>query len=101
MRCEGLGPTVDSDTVRLQPDGLHIEATNVADAVVVAVDPADGTVEAIVHPFETVTEEFVADVPEGPLWIGCRVLNEQGEIEGGPQDVPEAYVQVTVVPAEG
>jgi hypothetical protein len=101
MRCEGLGPAVDSDTVQLQADGLHIEATNVADAVVVAVDPEDGTVEAIVHPFETVTEEFVADVPEGALWIGCRVLNEQGEIEGGPQDVPEAYVQVTVVPAEG
>ena len=101
MRCEGLGPAVDAGVVQLQADGLHIEATNVADAVVVAVDPADGTVEAIVHPFETVTEEFVADVPEGPLWIGCRVLNEQGEIEGGPQDVPEAYVQVTVVPAEG
>ena len=101
MRCEGLGPAVDADTVRLQPDGLHIEATNVADAVVVAVDPEDGTVEAIVHPFETVTEEFVVDVPEGAFWIGCRVLNEQGEIEGGPQDVPQAYVQVTVVPAEG
>lgn len=100
MRCEGLGPAVDADTVQLQPDGLHIEATNVGDAAVVAVDPQVGTIEAVVHPFETVTEEFVVDVPEGPLWIGCRVLNEQGEIEGGPEDVPDAYVQVTVVPAE-
>ncbi len=101
MRCEGLGPAIDADTVRLQPDGLHIEATNVADATVMAIDPQDGTVEAIVYPFETVTEEFVVDVPAGPLWIGCRVPNEQGEIEGGPQDVPDAYIQVTVLPAEG
>lgn len=101
MRCEGLGPAIDADTVRLQPDGLHIEATNVADAVVVVIDPEDGTVEAIVHPFETVTERLVVDVPAGQLWIGCRVLNEQGEVEGGPEDVPEAYVSVTVLPAEG
>jgi hypothetical protein len=101
MRCEGLGPAVDADTVRLQPDGLHIEAMNVADAAVVAIDPQDGTIEAVVHPFETVTEEFVVDVREGPVWIGCRVFNEQGKIEGGPQDVPDAYVQVTVVGAEG
>jgi hypothetical protein len=101
MRCEGLGPAVDADTVQLQPDGLHIEATNVADAVVIAIDPEDGTIEAIVHPFETVTERLVVDVPAGQLWIGCRVLNEQGEVEGGPEDVPEAYVSVTVLPAEG
>jgi hypothetical protein len=101
MRCEGLGPAVDADTVQLQPDGLHIEATNVADAVVIAIDPEDGTVEAIVHPFEAVTERLVVDVPAGQLWIGCRVLNEQGEVEGGPEDVPEAYVSVTMLPAEG
>jgi hypothetical protein len=101
MRCEGLGPSVDSDTVRLQPDGLHIVATNVGDAAVVAVEPQNGSTEAVVHPFETVTEEFVVDVPEGSVWIGCRVLNEQGEIEGGPQDVPDAYIQVMVLAAEG
>jgi hypothetical protein len=101
MRCEGLGPAVEADTVRLQPDGLHIQATNVGDAAMVAVEPQNGSTEAVVHPFETVTEEFVVDVAEGSVWIGCRVPNEQGEVEGGPQDVPEAYVQVTVVPAEG
>ncbi len=100
MRCEGLGPAVDADTVQLQPDGLHIEATNVADAVVIAIDPEDGTIEAILHPFETVTERLVVAVPAGQLWIGCRVLNEQGEVEGGPEEVPQAYVSVTVVPAE-
>jgi len=100
MRCEGLGPAVDADTVRLQPDGLHIEATNVADAAVVAIHREEGNLEAIVHPFDTVTEEFVVDVPAGALSIGCRGMNEQGEIEGGPLEWPDAYVEVTVVPAE-
>ncbi|MGH2673486.1 MAG: hypothetical protein ACRDHC_10960 [Actinomycetota bacterium] len=101
VRCEGLGPAVDADTVQLQADGLHIEATNVADAAVIAIDPEDGTVEAIVRPFETATEEFVVDVSPGPISIGCRVLNEQGELEGGPAEVPGAYLQVTVVPTDG
>lgn len=100
LRCEGLGPAVDADTVRLQPDGLHIEATNVADATVVALDPEDGTVEALVFPFETATEAIVADVPPGPLWVGCRVPDEQGEIAGGPSEIPDAYVLVTVLPTD-
>jgi hypothetical protein len=37
VRCQGLGPAVEADTVRLQSDGLHVEATNIAEARAVAV----------------------------------------------------------------
>ena len=61
---------------------------------------ADGTVEALVFPFESATETILADVSAGTLWVGCRVPDEQGEIAGGPDEVPDAYVRVTVVPSE-
>jgi hypothetical protein len=101
VRCEGFGPAVDSDTVRLQPDGLHIEATNVADAAAVVLSADDGSIPEDLLPFETATEEFVIDVPAGSYRFGCRVESQGGEIEGPPGGVQEPYVQVIVLPAEG
>ena len=99
MRCEGFGPAVDADTVQLQADGLHIEATNVADAAAVVVIADDGSVPEDLLPFETATEEFVLDVPAGSYRFGCRLEGQGGEIEGAPGDEP--YVQITVLRAEG
>lgn len=101
LRCEGLGPAVDVTSVRLRAEGLYVEATNVADATVVALDAETGNVEALLYPFESATETFVAEVGPGTLWVGCRVPNEQGEIVGGPAEVPDAYIRVTVLAAEG
>jgi hypothetical protein len=101
VRCEGLGPAVEADTVRLRSDGLHVEATNIAEARAVVVTTAEDSVGEIV-PFESLPERFVVDVPAGRLWIGCRGgQDEAGEIEGGPADVPDAYVEVNVLPMEG
>lgn len=101
LRCEGFGPAVDASTVRLQPDGVHIEASNIADAAAVAVDSSSGEIESFVAvEFDSVTEDLVLDVPSGTYWIGCRVPNEQGQIEGGHEEFPDAYVEVTVLPAE-
>ena len=101
VRCEGLGPAVDSTQVRLQEDGLHVAALNVADADVVEIRVDDPDRETFIHEtaFETAEETFV--VPgfgPGEIWIGCRVMNENGEIVGGPSDVPDAYVEVEVLP---
>jgi hypothetical protein len=99
LRCEGFGPAADSEYVRLQPDGLHIEATNVADAVAIVVSADDGSNPEDLLPFETATEEFVIDVPEGSYRFGCRVDDQGGEMEGAPEDLL-LYVQVIVLPAE-
>jgi hypothetical protein len=101
LRCEGFGPAADSDYVRLQSDGLHIEATNVADAAAIVLSADDGSIPEDLLPFETATENFVIDVPAGSYRFGCRVAGQGGEIEGPPADVVEPYVQVIVLPAEG
>jgi hypothetical protein len=99
MRCEGLGPAVDAPRVRLQPDGLHVEATNIAEATVVEVR-SDGSI-ASTTPFHSVTERFVADVAPGIVLIGCRVQDDAGDVVGGPEEFPDAYVEITVLPAGG
>lgn len=99
LRCEGFGPAADFEYVRLLSDGLHIEATNVADAAAVVVSAVDGSIPEDLLPFETATEEFVIDVPAGSYRFGCRVESQGGEIGGPPGDQP--YVQITVLPAEG
>jgi hypothetical protein len=110
VRCEGLGPAVDSTEVRLQEDGLHVEATNVADAEVVEIRAGDPGREAFIHQtaFESVGERIVigpfgeASWPSGSghVWVGCRVSDENGEIVGGPSEVPDAYVLIEVLPAD-
>jgi hypothetical protein len=101
LRCEGFGPAADSEYVRLQSDGLHIEATNVADASAIVVSADDGSIPEDLLPFETATEEFVIDVPAGSYRFGCRVESQGGELEGPPGGAQEPYVQVIVLPAEG
>jgi hypothetical protein len=101
LRCEGFGPAADSEYVRLQSDGLHIEATNVADAAAIVVSADDGSIPEDLFPFETATEEFVIGVPAGSYRFGCRVAGQGGEIEGPPGGRQEPYVQVIVLPVEG
>ncbi|MEX2421087.1 MAG: hypothetical protein WD670_04645 [Actinomycetota bacterium] len=99
LRCEGLGPAIDTPTVRLQPDGLHIEASNIADATVVDVR-AEGSDTPTLTPFLSVTERFVVDVGPGVVSIGCLVQDEGGNVVGGPDEFPLAYLEVTVLPVE-
>jgi hypothetical protein len=101
LRCEGLGPAIDTPTVRLQSDGLHIEATNVADATVISIEPQADIQEPVLVDVDSVTENIVLDVPPGTYWVGCRVPNEEGVVEGGHEEVPDAYGEVVVLPAEG
>ena len=53
------------------------------------------------RPFQSATERFVADVAPGVVSFGCLVQAEAGNIQGGPAEFPDAYVEVTVLPAEG
>ena len=99
LRCEGLGPAVDASTVRLQPDGFHIEASNIADATVVDVRPL-GSETPNLTPFLSVTERFVVDVGPGTVLIGCLVQDEEGNLVGGPDEFPLAYLDVEVLPVE-
>lgn len=96
----GVWAATDADRVRLQPDGLHVDATNVADATMTAIEPVDGHGDTIEHAFEMATETFVADVDPGEHRVGCRLPDEEGEVLGGPAEFPDRYVQVTVLPAD-
>jgi hypothetical protein len=101
VRCEGLGPAVDGTEVRLQEDGLHVDALNVAHAEVVEIRASGPDQEAFIHQtaFESPREVFVVpDLEPGPIWVGCRVTDENGEIVGGFEEVPDAYVPVEVLP---
>ena len=100
VRCEGLGPAVDLRRFTLQPDGLHVEASNIADAAAVVIENATGDVVAGPVMFDEVTESFVVPLEPGMYWFGCRVLDEAtGEIDGTHVERPEAYVEFEVLPA--
>src|SRR4029079_16252240 len=72
LRCEGLGSAVDNTQVRLQPDGLHVDAENVADADFVVLEPEDGSGTGV-EDFERANMPLVFDVDPGTYWLGCRV----------------------------
>jgi hypothetical protein len=95
LRCEGLGPAVDSEVVRLQPDGLHVEATNLEFASAVVGIHSDEAAETMIVPFEEATERFVWDVPPGSLQIGCRAEAETGS------EPADHLIEIDVLPAEG
>jgi hypothetical protein len=100
VRCEGLGPAADNTEVRLQEDGLHVDALNVAHAEVVEIRASGPDQEAFIHQtaFESPRESFVVpDLEPGRIWVGCRVTDENGEIVGGLGEVPDAYVEVEVL----
>jgi hypothetical protein len=96
LRCEGLGPAVHSDVVRLQADGLHVEATNVEHASAVIGVHSNEAAEAMIVPFEEATERFVWAIPPGPVQIGCRV---EGQVTGS--EPVDHLVEVEVLPADG
>jgi hypothetical protein len=99
VRCEGLGPVVDSTQVRLQEDGLHVDAMNVGDAEVVEIRQSVPDRDEFIHQtaFAQAEESFIVpDVEPGPIWVGCRVSDETGAIVGGPSEVPEAYYVQTI-----
>jgi hypothetical protein len=99
LRCEGLGPAVDNTQVRVQTDGLHVNAENVADADFVIVESDDGSVGSAVEDFAAATMPLVFDIEHGVYWIGCRTYDENGSLEGSHLDHPEAYVRIDVLPA--
>jgi hypothetical protein len=100
VRCEGLGPAVDRSTVRLGADGLDVEATNVADAEVVLIEDDEGNVVGEPVPFTEVTERFHVALEPGAYWVGCRVPNEQGEIDGSHVGSAGGYVGFEVLAAD-
>jgi hypothetical protein len=104
VRCEGLGPAVDATRVRLQRDGLHVDAVNVAHADLVELVPAFPTAGDWLHrvTFEKATETFVVpDAQPGDTWVGCFVTDERGDVVGPTgEDFGQSYVTVEVLPAE-
>ena len=100
-RCEGLGTAIDADAVVAQPDGLvHILAENVADAALITLESGDGPVVGATWGFDTAKIDVAAELEPGIYWIGCRVTDEQGDVDGGRAEHPEAYVVFEVLPPE-
>ena len=105
VRCEGLGPAVDATQVRLQAGGLHVDVVNVADAEVVEIRREDPQREAFLYQSEFSLPQMEVVIPSsdlgpGEIFVGCRVTDENGDVVGGPAEVPDAYVLVEVLPAE-
>lgn len=103
VRCEGLGPVIDADKIHLQPDGLHIEATNVADASFVTIEHDDGTVVPEIIVFKHVTMRMTVDIEPGTYWVGCSP-DSNGGVDETPiprVEAPGLYVPFEVLPAEG
>lgn len=103
VRCEELGPAVEATLVRLQEDGLHVEALNVAHADVVEIRSPDAGRDAFAHQtaFDEAEESFV--VPRfgpGEVWVACRLTDENGKLVGGFEAEPGSFVEVEVLPAE-
>ena len=98
VRCEGLGPAIEAEKVHLQSDGLHVEASNIADAAFVRIEGADGPVYGGSVEFTEVTERFVVDLEPGMYWVGCEVAQR---IDGiGHVEIPDAYMTFEVIAAE-
>lgn len=101
VRCEGLGPAVDVPSVVLQRDGLHVEATNVADASFVRVEADDGTPVPETIVFKHVTMRMIVDIEPGTYWVGC-IPSMNGGVDETPApraEAPGLYVPFEVVPA--
>ena len=105
VRCEGLGPAVETTQVRLQEDGLHVDVLNVAHAEVVEIRRDEPQWEAFLYQSEFSLPQMevvipTSDLGPGEIFVGCRVTDENGDVVGGPVEVPDAYVAVEVLPAE-
>lgn len=100
VRCEGARPVLESEVVRLQADGLHVEATT-SDVVAAHLVSEDGSTEAFVAAGSE-PDTFVVSVPPGKAWvIACLPPDEQRQIDTAPGELPPSYAQVTVLPATG
>jgi hypothetical protein len=85
-----------SDVVRLQADGLHVEATNLEFASAIVGIHSEEAGELMIVPFEEATESIVWDIPPGSIQIGCRV---DPEVTGA--EPADHFLDVEVLPAEG
>lgn len=98
VRCEGARPVLESEVVRLQADGLHVEATT-SDAMAAHLVADDGSTEAFVSAGSE-PGTFVVSVPPGKAWVvACLPPDGEGQVAAGPDDLPASYARVTVLPA--
>ena len=97
LRCTTAGTKLDTPTVQVQPDGLHIDATNLARATLVGVAP-DGSDSLIgTDAFDGADHrEVVLQVPPGPATIACRTP-DHGSISGGPAEYPDLFVPIQIL----
>jgi hypothetical protein len=101
MRCTAEGTELDTPAVGVQPDGLHIDAENLAQATEVDV-AIDGGTTVLGNPaFRGVQREIVIfDVPPGPAEIACR-RPEGGSVSGGPAEHPDLFVPIQILDPDG
>lgn len=98
LRCKGARPVLESEVVRLQADGLHVEAAT-SDAMAAHLVADDGSTEAFVSAGSE-PGTFVVSVPPGKAWVvACLPPDGEGQVAAGPDDLPASYARVTVLPA--
>jgi hypothetical protein len=101
LRCTADGTELDTPSVQVQPDGLHIDATNLARATLIDVAPegSDGLIGS--DAFDGADHrEVVLQVPPGRATIACRTP-EGGSITGGPAEYPDLFVLIEILDPTG
>jgi hypothetical protein len=101
VRCTTDGTELDTPAVGVQPDGLHIDAENLAQAT--GIDIAiDGGKTVLGNPaFRSIQREIViVPVPPGQAEIACR-RPEGGSVSGGPAEHPDLFVPIQILDPDG
>jgi hypothetical protein len=101
MRCTADGTELDTPTVGVQPDGLHIDAENLAQAteIDVAIDGGQTVLGNLA--FRSIQREIViVPVPPGQAEIACR-RPEGGSVSGGPAEHPDLFVPIQILDPDG
>jgi hypothetical protein len=101
VHCTADGTELDTPTVQMQSDGLHVDATNLAEALIVEIMPEGSDSLVVKDVFDgSDHREVVFDVPAGKAQIACRTP-ENGSISGGPDQYPRLFVPIEILEGTG
>jgi hypothetical protein len=102
LRCTGGGPELDTPIVSVQPDGLHIDAKNLANAFMIDLELEGGGNLGTVAFDGADHREVVLGVPPGQVtMIGCLYRDGDNVVARGSDDHPEWYVPIEITDPAG
>ncbi len=101
VQCTADGTELDTPVVEVQADGLHVDATNETNAVLIDVELAEGG-NLGSDAFDGSNHSEVAlRVPPGRVLIACLFSNGSKPITTGSDAHPELYVPIEAVDPNG